>query len=167
MFTKAVFVRSVISIFGIQRVKKYIFLGVFTVRARCWKLRFLCFCLLFAFFRTPKKLTLDTLYCARVFGRVLIAIYNARAPSDSPGLGVVHFSESHDRYLHDFGPLGVTGPRRSALFERPDRYLHDFGPFGVTKPRRGAPREANLSIAVQTGALTAHPESAPDGPFER
>ena len=92
----------------------------------------------FCFFEDPKEAKFDTLQCARVFGRVLIAIYNAHAALDSPCLGAVHFAERPDRYLHDFGPLGVTRLWRGALFESPDRYLHDFGPLGVTRPRRGA-----------------------------
>ena len=41
----------------------------------------------------------------------LIVIYIARAPSESPGLGAVHFSERPDRYLQCARPLGVTAPR--------------------------------------------------------
>ena len=76
--------------------------GVFTVRARFWKLRFTWVGILFAFFTTPNRPKLHTLQCARVFGRPNCIPYSARAPSDSPGLGAVHFggpSEAKFVYL--------------------------------------------------------------------
>ena len=66
------------------------------------QLRFMCFCMFFAFFITPNMRNLHTLQCARVLGRPNCIPCSARAPSDSPGLGAVHFgdpSEAKFAYL--------------------------------------------------------------------
>ena len=67
-----------------------------------WAASFTCFCMLFAFFTTPNRPNLHTLQCARVLGRPNCIPCSARAPSDSPGLGAVHFggpSEAKFAYL--------------------------------------------------------------------